>query len=66
MYLQSEYTVLIPEKNIGLANWDRKVVAGKMLVGPQVGIGGSSSLGEDDLVSRACDWQLMTYDTSVW
>ena len=37
------------------------MVAGKMLVGPQVGIGGCSSLVEDDLVSRACDWLLVIF-----
>ena len=36
-----------------------------MSVGPQVGIGGCSSLVEDDLVLRACDWLLMTYGINL-
>ena len=42
---------------------DRRVVSGKMLLGPEVGIGDCRSLVGDDLVVRACDWLLMT---SVW
>lgn len=29
------------------------------------GIRGGRSLAEDDLVFRACDWLLMTYDTPI-